>query len=70
MGRVLTLLYVGYYIPDMLFYFSPCGTKSHTLLTFQVTWTYTRRRIGRGEEHGASIACACGPPAAIKTRGI
>ena len=45
MGRVLALLNVGYYIPDILVSFSPCGTNPHTFLTLQVTWRDDRHRI-------------------------
>ena len=31
MGRVLNLLNVGTYIPDIFVYFCPCGTNPHVL---------------------------------------
>ena len=55
MGRVLTLLNVGYYIPDILLSISPCGTNLHTILTFQATWREEERRIVRLIERWALI---------------
>ena len=52
------------------FNFLRVGLKSHTVFKMQVTWTYTRRRIGRGAEDGASIACACDPSEMISARAL
>ena len=54
--------------PIVSFNFLPVGLKSLTIFKMQVTWTYAGRRIGRGAEDGASIACARGPSEIISTR--
>ena len=46
------------------------GLKSHTVFKIQVTWTYAGRRIERGADDGASIACARGPPEMISARAL
>ena len=54
--------------PIVSFNFLRVGLKSHTVFKMQVTWTYARRRIGRGAEDGALIAC--GPPEMISARAL
>ena len=65
---LLIVLIVGSYKPDDLCYFFPCGTNPHESYLMQMTWRDEERRIKWAMNRRASIACARGPPAMIKTR--
>ena len=54
--QVITLQIVGSYKPDDLFFFFSRVGLTHTLLTFQVTWTRAEHWIGRRARSRASIA--------------
>ena len=64
MGRVLTLLNVGYYIPDILLSISLCGTNLHTTL-------FNMQDVARGgasdRDRSAPIKWTRGPRIQIKT---
>ena len=64
MGRVLTLLNVGYSIPDIFLSISPCGTNLHTTLS-------NMQDVARGgasdRDRSAPIKWTCGPRIQIKT---
>ena len=58
------------YIEVSPIFFFRVGLSSTRFSMMQVMWREEERRIWRAIEHGASIACACGPPAAIKPRAF
>ena len=67
---LLTLLNVGYYIPDSFLYYFPCGTKFCVLLTVQATWRNVERRIKGPINRHASIVWSADHWIAIKPRAL